>query len=99
MVKVRTSGAVVYLARAIVSAIVINRMGADGRYRLPQLTSPGALASPDTAGEESSNVVDCRVLIDHAATLMAASSGRSISAPFSNLAPARTSATRCAPLR
>jgi hypothetical protein len=39
-----------------------------------------------------------RVLIDHAATLISASSGRSMSTPFSNLAPARTSATRCGPL-
>src|SRR5262249_57119511 len=39
-----------------------------------------------------------RVLIDHAATLVLASSGRSMSIPFSNFAPARTSATRCGPL-
>ena len=39
-----------------------------------------------------------RVLIDHAATLVWASSGRSTSTPFSNLAPARTRATRCGPL-
>jgi hypothetical protein len=39
-----------------------------------------------------------RVLIDHAATLVLASSGRSMSTPFSNLAPARTRATRCGPL-
>jgi hypothetical protein len=39
-----------------------------------------------------------RVLIDHAATFISASSGRSTSAPFSNLAPARTRATRCGPL-
>ena len=39
-----------------------------------------------------------RVLIDHAATLFSASSGRSMSTPFSNFAPARTRATRCGPL-
>jgi hypothetical protein len=39
-----------------------------------------------------------RVLIDHAATLISASSGRSMSTPFSNFAPARTRATRCGPL-
>jgi site-specific recombinase XerD len=39
-----------------------------------------------------------RVLIDHAATLNSASSGRSMSTPFSNVAPARTRATRCGPL-
>jgi hypothetical protein len=39
-----------------------------------------------------------RVLSDHAATLVSASSGRSMSTPFSNLAPARTKATRCGPL-
>jgi hypothetical protein len=39
-----------------------------------------------------------RVLIDHAATLVSASSDRSMSTPFSNLAPARTRATRCGPL-
>jgi phosphate transport system protein len=39
-----------------------------------------------------------RVLIDHAATLFSASSGRSMSTPFSNMAPARTRATRCGPL-
>ena len=39
-----------------------------------------------------------RVLIDHAATLVWVSSGRSMSTPFSNLAPARTRATRCGPL-
>ena len=40
-----------------------------------------------------------RVLIDHAATLVSASSGRSMSTPFLNFAPARTRATRCGPLR
>jgi nitrite reductase/ring-hydroxylating ferredoxin subunit len=39
-----------------------------------------------------------RVLIDHAATLVSASGGRSMSTPFLNLAPARTRATRCGPL-
>jgi uncharacterized protein YbjT (DUF2867 family) len=39
-----------------------------------------------------------RVLIDYAATLVSASSGLSTSTPFSNLAPARTRATRCGPL-
>ena len=39
-----------------------------------------------------------RVLSDHAATLVSASSGRSMSTPFSNFAPARTRATRCGPL-
>jgi hypothetical protein len=39
-----------------------------------------------------------RVLIDHAPTLVPASPGRSMSTPFSNFAPARTSATRCGPL-
>jgi hypothetical protein len=39
-----------------------------------------------------------RVPIDHAATLVPASSGRSMSTPFSNFAPARTRVTRCGPL-
>src|SRR5262249_1174004 len=53
--------------------------------------------SPDPAGEI---VKSCgrRVLIDHAATLFSASSVRSMSIPFSNVAPARTRATRCGPL-
>src|SRR5215207_6776237 len=56
--------------------------------------------------EESSNPVDRRWEHDHAATLSTPSpaslsgvwSGRSISLPFSNRAPARTSATKCGPL-
>ena len=66
---------------------------------LDTLVRKGQVRYIGCSNEESSNVVDCRLLIDHAATLVADSSGRSISAPFSNLAPARTSATRCAPLR
>src|SRR6266581_4218483 len=56
--------------------------------------------------EESSNPYDRRCGHDHAATLSTpspaslpgASSGRSISLPASNRAPARTRATRCGPL-
>ncbi len=48
--------------------------------------------------EEWSRVVDRVSLTDHAATSVAACPGRSTRTPFSNWAPARTSATRCAPL-
>jgi hypothetical protein len=38
-----------------------------------------------------------RVLIDHVATLVSASSGRSMSTPFSNLAPADEALAELAP--
>jgi hypothetical protein len=65
-------------------------------FQQGQIMSPADLS----VGSHRGMVKSCgrRVLIDHAATLVPASSGRSMRTPFSNLAPARTRATRCGPL-
>jgi len=56
------------------------------------------LLSADELSGEIVKSCGRRSLIDHAASFIAASSGRSTSTPFSNLAPARTRATRCGAL-
>lgn len=56
--------------------------------------SRALLSRSPRRAEESSNCVDRGSSHDHAATSL----GRSTNRPFSNLAPARTSATRCGPL-
>src|SRR6266704_2200170 len=73
---------------------------------MPAILQIQPVQLPRSTVEESSNSVDRRCGHDHAATLVTSSpaslsgvwSGRSISLPLSNLAPARTSATRCGPL-
>jgi hypothetical protein len=65
-----------------------------------QALGPEVLRSGGRLQQLRGMVKSCgrRVLIDYAATLVSASSGRSMSTPFPNLAPARTRATRCGPL-